>query len=146
VWLSDPTPPPITLESERFLAMKMNYFVLGTNDLEASVHFYNALFETSEVSQTFSTERMTYWQGADFTFAIATPFNTERATNGNGTMVGFRAESVDDVQRLHTKVLELGGSCEGQPDHRGPMYSAYARDLDNNKLAFYIESSPVAQP
>lgn len=125
--------------------MKLNYYVLGTNDLNASAHFYDSLFEDSDVRQTFSTDRMTYWQGADFTFAIAEPFDTEPATYGNGTMVGFRADSVDDVQRLHAKVLELGGSCEGHPGHRGPMYSAYARDLDDNKLAFYIESPQDAQ-
>ena len=120
--------------------MKMNYFVLGTNDMEASAQFYNALFESKGIRQTYSTERMTYWQGADFTFAIAEPFNTEPATYGNGTKVGFRADSVDDVQWLHAKVLELGGSCEGHPGLRGPMYSAYVRDLDDNKLAFYIEN------
>jgi len=55
-------------------------------------------------------------------------------------MVGFKVETDERVQKLHQKVIELGGSCEGEPGLRGPMYSAYVRDLDKNKLAFYIES------
>ena len=51
-------------------------------------------------------------------------------------MLGFNVESVEEVNRLHAKVLELGGSCEGQPNQRGPMYSAYVRDLDGIWMGF----------
>ena len=34
------------------------------------------------------------------------------------------------------KVLELGGTSEGEVMQRGPYYSAYVRDLDGNKLCF----------
>ena len=42
--------------------MKMNYTVLGTNNMEASVKFYDSLFEQTELNQVFATERMTFWQ------------------------------------------------------------------------------------
>lgn len=118
--------------------MKMNYFVLGTNDLEASTQFYDALFEETAFNQTLSTERMTFWQAEDkdSAFAVAIPFNQESATNGNGTMVGFSVASSDEVTRLYKKAIELGGTCEGEPNQRGPRYSAYVRDLDKNKLVF----------
>lgn len=118
--------------------MKMNYFVLGTNNIEASVKFYDALFEKTELSQVLSTERMTFWQGEDkdSAFAVAIPFNEEPATNGNGTMIGFSVGSADEVKRLHKKAIELGGTCEGEPNQRGPRFSAYVRDLDKNKIAF----------
>lgn len=120
--------------------MDMNYFVLGTNNLEASVKFYDSLFEQTSIKQIFSTERMTYWQNekSTFTFAVAIPFNEQPATHGNGTMVGFKVDTNEDVIRLHKKVLELGGTSEGEPNQRGPMFSAYARDLDKNKIAFYV--------
>ena len=116
--------------------MKMDYFVLGTNDMAASVHFYDALFEQTGFIQTFATERMTYWQNDEMAFAVAIPFDEELATNGNGTMLGFGVDSVDEVKRLHKKAVELGGRCEGKPKSRGPFFSAYVRDLDNNKLCF----------
>jgi predicted lactoylglutathione lyase len=118
--------------------MKMNYFVFGTNNMEAAVKFYDALFENTEMRQTFASERMTFWQGKDEdgAFAVAIPFDQNTATNGNGTMLGFSLDSEDEVTRLYNKAIELGGSCEGKPGQRGPRFSAYVRDLDNNKIAF----------
>lgn len=120
--------------------MKMNYFVVGTNNLEAATKFYDTLFEQTGPKQSFSTERMVYWQdeNSSFAFAVAKPFDEEPATFGNGTMVGFKVDTNEDVIRLHKKVLELGGSSEGEPNQRGPVFSAYARDLDKNKISFYV--------
>ncbi len=109
----------------------MSYTVLGTNNMEAAVTFYNALFEQKPPQQVFATERMTFWQFEDFAFAIAIPFDEEPATHGNGTMIGFDVGSTDEVKRLHKKALELGGSCEGEPNQKGPRFSGYVRDLDN---------------
>lgn len=115
----------------------MNYYVLGTNNMEASIKFYDSLFEQTELNQVLSTERMTLWQSEDFTFALAIPFNEEPASNGNGTMVGFNVGSTEEVKRFHKKILELGGISEGEPNQRGPYFSAYGRDLDKNKLCFF---------
>jgi predicted lactoylglutathione lyase len=114
--------------------MKMNYFVVGTNDMDASKTFYDALFAQSGLQCVSPSDRMTYWLGEDFAFATAIPFDTKPATNGNGMMVGFCVETQDDVKRLHALAIELGGSCEGAPNQRGPKFSAYVRDLDGNKL------------
>jgi predicted lactoylglutathione lyase len=119
--------------------MKMNYCVLGTNNMEAATKFYDALFEKTELKHVASTDRMTYWQCSDFSFAVAIPFNKEPATNGNGTMIGFNVGTEEDVKRFHEKVIELGGTCEGEPGQRGPYFTAYARDLDKNKLCFSAE-------
>ena len=51
-------------------------------------------------------------------------------------MVGFSVESTDEVKRLHKKAIDLGGTSEGDPNQRGPKFSAYVRDLDKNKLVF----------
>ncbi len=114
--------------------MKMNYFVFGTRDIDASVGFYDALFDGLGLSRVAPSERMTYWLGEDFAFAVAVPFDQKPATNGNGTMLGFSVGSVEEVRRLHQRAIDLGGSCEGAPDQRGPKFSAYVRDLDRNKL------------
>ncbi|MAT95018.1 MAG: glyoxalase [Halioglobus sp.] len=116
--------------------MNMNYFVVGTNNMDAATQFYDALFEQSGLEKIVPAERMTYWVGEGFAFAVAVPFDEQPATNGNGTMVGFGVGSAGEVKRLHAKALELGGACEGEPGQRGPRFSAYVRDLDNNKLCF----------
>ena len=114
--------------------MKMNYVVLGTNNMTASTRFYDALFVPSGLKRVSPSDRMTYWLGEDFAFAVAIPFDEEPATNGNGTMVGFSVGSREQVKRLHKKAIELGGTCEGEPNQGGPRYSAYVRDLDKNKI------------
>jgi predicted enzyme related to lactoylglutathione lyase len=78
--------------------MKMNYFVVGTNDMGSAKAFYDALFAQSELQCLSPSDRMTYWVGEDFAFAAAIPFDTQPATNGNGTMVGFCVGGVDDVK------------------------------------------------
>ena len=116
--------------------MKMNYFVVGTNDMAASKTFYNALFEETGLQSLSPSDRMTYWMGEDFAFATAIPFDTRPATNGNGTMIGFCAGTKDEVEKMHALAIHLGGTCEGAPNQRGPKFSAYVRDLDHNKLCF----------
>jgi predicted lactoylglutathione lyase len=117
--------------------MKLTYTVLGTNNMDSATKFYESLFEGVATPQVFKTDRMTFWQFETFAFALAIPFNEEPATNGNGTMIGFDVETVDEVKRLHAKAIELGGTCEGVPSEKGPRFSGYVRDLDNNKLCFF---------
>ena len=114
--------------------MKMNYFVVGTNDMAAARTFYDGLFAQSGLQSMSPSDRMTYWLGEDFAFAVAIPFDTRPATNGNGTMVGFCVGGAEDVRRTHALAIELGGTCEGAPNQRGPRFSAYVRDLDGNKI------------
>ena len=115
----------------------MNYFVLGTNNMQSAIQFYDALFEGSEMQKLHSAGRMTLWGGEDFMFAVAEPFDGEEATAGNGTMVGFNLGSSSEVERLYTKALSLGGLDEGSPNIRSGRFSAYVRDLDKNKLCFF---------
>lgn len=116
--------------------MKMNYSVVGTNDMAAAKTFYDGLFAPLGVSGFSPTDRMTYWLVEDFAFATAVPFDEQPATHGNGTMVGFCVGDADDVKRFHALAIDLGGTCEGAPGRRGPRFSAYVRDLDGNKLCF----------
>ena len=105
--------------------MKMNYFVFGTNNMQKATKFYDAIFEGSEVKKMHDEGRMTLWGSEDFMFALAEPFDENDATVGNGTMVGISLGSVSEVERLHKKALELGGSDEGEPRVRSGKHSAY---------------------
>ncbi|WP_039017435.1 VOC family protein [Halocynthiibacter namhaensis] len=116
--------------------MKMNYFVVGTNNMETSKAFYDALFAKSNLQSMSPSDRMTYWVTDDFAFAVAIPFDEKSASVGNGSMVGFCVGTYNEVRRMHELAIALGGTCEGKPNQRGPRFSAYVRDLDGNKLCF----------
>ncbi len=117
--------------------MKMNYFVFGTNRLAASVEFYDQLLLERDFAKIHADDRMTVWAHEDMMFAVAEPFDGEDATRGNGTMLGWNVGSAAEVEALHGKVLALGGKDEGAPAVRSGRFSAYARDLDGNKLCFF---------
>jgi hypothetical protein len=73
---------------------------------------------------------------------IMTPYDGQPATVGNGVMAGIAVGSREEVDRMHSKALELGGTDEGPPGLRPAggegFYAAYFRDLDGNKLdVFY---------
>ena len=53
--------------------MKINYFVLGTNDKARAIAFYDALFADHSIKQLHNEGRMTLWAGEGFMFAIAEP-------------------------------------------------------------------------
>lgn len=116
--------------------MKMNYAVVGSNDMEASKAFYDGLFKEAGLHSFSPSDRMNYWMGEGFAFAIAMPFDGKPATIGNGTMIGYQVGAKEDVEKMYHLALTLGGTCEGVPNQRGPKFSAYVRDLDGNKLCF----------
>ena len=64
------------------------------------------------------------------------------ATVGNGTMVALGAASREQVDAVHAKALELGGSDEGAPGQRWPgFYAAYFRDLDGKPDITVVQDS-----
>lgn len=118
--------------------MKMNYFVFGTNNKQKSVHFYDEFFAGCGLMKVHDEGRMTVWANDDLMFAVAEPFDGNPASNGNGTMLGLNVDSAQEVERLYSKALELGGTSEGEPCERAGRHSAYFRDLDRNKVCLFV--------
>lgn len=120
----------------------IGYTTLGTNDLERAERFYNALFETVGVTQIWNHEGMIAWAKGrgDAAFCIKRPFDNDEATVGNGVMIALRMEDRAQVDAVHAKALEMGGSDEGAPGPRGEhgFYGGYFRDPDGNKLNAYV--------
>lgn len=119
----------------------IGYVTIGTNDLDRAMAFYDALFKGQKVRKIFATETLvTYGFGGDKpAFMVTRPFDGEASTPGNGQMIALNVDTVEDVKALHARALELGGRDEGTPGWRGDdFYGAYFRDLDGNKLNFYI--------
>jgi predicted lactoylglutathione lyase len=123
----------------------IGYVTLGSNDLEKSRAFFDALMPTIGASRIMEF-------GDNFTMygtslgrpglAVCKPYNGNSSSAGNGNMVAIACDSRDKVDALYAKALELGGTDEGPPGVRGEegpqaFYGAYFRDLDGNKLAAF---------
>ena len=123
----------------------IGYVTLGTDDLDRSRAFYDALFAELGASRLMEMDSGFTLYGTGWGnpgIAVTRPYDGRPATAGNGNMVSLVVGRRDKVDRLHARALELGGSDEGAPGLRGPegdraFYGAYFRDLDGNKLCVF---------
>ena len=116
----------------------IGFVMVGTNDLEKSSKFYDAILTHLELKRVTVTER---YIGYGFSeddgakFYIIKPHNKENATSGNGTMVALAAETKEAVDKFHKTALENGAVDEGTPGVRSDgNYYGYVRDHDGNKI------------
>lgn len=127
--------------------MSLNYVMLGSNDVEKARDFYDAVLPAigGNLIAEYMPHTFCYELRGGGRVWVATPFNEETATPGNGNMVGFECESVAEVQSAHRIGLSNGGTNEGDPGARpryGPnFYGAYIRDVDGNKMSFVFYGS-----
>ena len=118
----------------------IGYVTLGTNDLEKAAAFYDELLGLIGGQRFMEMDRAVAWRASDDSpgISVGKPYDGNAATVGNGTMIALMTQSPEQVQALHAKALELGGSDEGAPGERIPgFYGAYFRDLDGNKLCAF---------
>jgi catechol 2,3-dioxygenase-like lactoylglutathione lyase family enzyme len=122
----------------------LNHVMVGSNDLERSKRFYDAVLGTLGAGQPFrdttaSGHTRLFYRHNGSTFCITEPINGEDATFANGGTIGFKCDSPEQVQQFHdTAVAQGGTSIEEPPGPRegsiGKMYLAYVRDPDGHKL------------
>lgn len=119
----------------------IGYVTVGTNDLTAAGRFYDELLSLVGAKRVMEDERFIGWgagKGAPM-LLVMKPFDGKPATVGNGVMVAFAAGSRENVDALYAKARALGAADEGAPGVRtGTFYGAYARDLDGNKICFFV--------
>ncbi|MGY3609102.1 VOC family protein [Bradyrhizobium sp. Leo121] len=116
-----------------------SHVMIGTNDLDKSKAFYDALLGTLGVRPGFVDRHRVFWRTKTGTFSVSKPIDGKAATFANGGTIGFNAESPAAVDAFHAAGLANGGTtCEDPPGIREgngmKMYIAYLRDHDGNKL------------
>ena len=113
-----------------------SHVMVGSNDLDRSKNFYDALF--GKEGRRDDKGRLSYGRrGA--VFMVSDPIDGQPATHANGGTVGFNFDSPEEVDAWHAAGCAAGGkSCEDPPGYRenafGKLYLAYLRDPDGNKL------------
>jgi predicted lactoylglutathione lyase len=119
----------------------IGYVTIGTNDLARAAAFYDALLAELGGKRMMETEQFIAWSAGQQAagLGVSKPFDKKPATVGNGVMVALHAKNAAQVDALHRKALQLGGTDEGAPGPRGSegFYAGYFRDLDGNKLNFF---------
>jgi catechol 2,3-dioxygenase-like lactoylglutathione lyase family enzyme len=119
----------------------IGYVTLGTKDLGRAAKFYDALLGEIGAKRMMESDRFVAWSVRPDSpgFGVTLPFDTKPASVGNGVMVALVVDSAAKVDALHRKALELGASDEGAPGLRFEgFYAGYFRDLDGNKLNFFV--------
>lgn len=114
--------------------------MVGSNDLERSKAFYDALFAASGAGSGAEDAlgRLIYThKGARL--MISKPIDGNSACGANGGTIGFTMDSPEQAKAWHDAGVANGGtSVEDPPGERqggsGRLYLAYLRDPDGNKL------------
>ena len=122
----------------------LNHVMVGSNDIERSKRFYDAVLGTLGAREPMRNKADTghtrlFYRHDGSTFCVSEPINDEPATFGNGGTIGFRCDSPEQVREFHDTAVAHGGtSIEDAPGLRnnsvGPVHLAYVRDPDGNKL------------
>ncbi|MEH6739108.1 MAG: VOC family protein [Sulfitobacter sp.] len=117
----------------------IGYSTIGVKDIEQAKKFYTELFDAT-VQVDIGRLAMIGKSIEQPMVAVCQPFDGNDPSCGNGSMIAFAASSKEEVNAMHAKAIELGATTEGDPGQRidDVFYGAYVRDLDGNKLAFYI--------
>jgi catechol 2,3-dioxygenase-like lactoylglutathione lyase family enzyme len=113
-----------------------SHMMVGSNDLERSKTFYDALFE--KAGRQDDKGRLSYGRKGSI-FMVGRPIDGQPATPANGATIGFTYDSPEEVDAWHQRGIAAGGTAiEDPPGIRsnpfGALYLAYLRDPDGNKL------------
>lgn len=121
-----------------------SHVMIGSNDIERSKRFYDAVLGTLGVGEPNRNSAATghvrlFYRHAGNTFCVTQPINDDAATFANGGTIGFKCGTPDQVMKFHAAALEHGGTeIEDPPGVRetslGALFLAYVRDPDGNKL------------
>ena len=121
-----------------------SHVLLGCSDRERSRKFYNATFGALGYKPGVDFGKNDWWGTREASFGIGPPLDGQPCGHGNGSTIGFRAASPENIDAWHAAGVANGGtSIEDPPGIRetpfGNMYLAYLRDPDGNKLCGYYK-------
>jgi catechol 2,3-dioxygenase-like lactoylglutathione lyase family enzyme len=117
-----------------------SHVMLGANDVEVSKKFYDAVLGALGCKPGVMDDKgRCFYVTKTGVFALTKPLDGKPASNGNGSTIGFAAESPAAADAWYAAGLANGGTaCEDPPGVRqgttGSLYLAYLRDPAGNKI------------
>ena len=123
----------------------IGFVMVGTNNLDRAIKFYDTLLNTIELQRVVTNEKYAGFackeKPAEVEFYVTNPVNNKKANFGNGTQISFLVNSKDLVNNFYNTGIKLGGKDEGAPGIRSGDYYCYFRDLDGNKICAFAKIS-----
>jgi catechol 2,3-dioxygenase-like lactoylglutathione lyase family enzyme len=117
------------------------HVMVGTNDPEKARAFYDATFKQLGIGGQHTERGAFYGSPESGMFGVVLPRNDEPATYANGGTIGLKAPDRAAVDAWYSAGMASGGADEGPPGERPwgdpPIYGAYMRDPDGNKLCAF---------
>ncbi len=117
-----------------------SHMMVGSNDLDRSKAFYDALFGAmgGRPARVDEKGRLIYLHNGGI-FMVTAPIDGGAACHANGGTIGFAMASPAEADAWHAAGVANGGTpIEEDPGIRqgsfGQLYLAYLRDPDGNKL------------
>lgn len=118
-----------------------SHVMVGTNDVDKARAFYDAAFGALGISGQPTPRGAFYGTPETGMFGVVQPRNDEPATFANGGTIGLQAKDRAAVDAWYQAGIANGGADEGLPGEREygpqPVYGAYMRDPDGNKLCAF---------
>jgi catechol 2,3-dioxygenase-like lactoylglutathione lyase family enzyme len=125
-----------------------NHVMVGSNDLEKSRAFYDALLTPLGMVGTPYEGRLRYMRDGALLIVVK-PGDGNPATFGNGINIGLRALSREAVDDAYAGGMANGGTSDGAPGLRSASvfgnYVAYIRDPDGNKYCLLYPNPEYAE-
>ncbi len=122
----------------------LNHVMLGSNDIERSKRFYDAVLGVLGAGEPIRSVAASghvrlFYRHNGSTFGLTQPIDDQPATAANGSTIGFLCDSDEQVKTFHDVAVAHGGqSIEQPPGLRsgamGDMHLGYVRDPDGHKL------------
>ncbi len=116
----------------------ISHISIGTNKFERAVVFYDRVLSTLGCQQIMKYPGAVAYGREYPEFWVQTPIDGKPASVGNGSHIGFIANSKEDVHAFHKAALNEGGTDDGapgpRPDYGDAYYGCFIRDLDGNKI------------
>ena len=121
----------------------IGFVMIGTNDLDKAIKFYDALLQIINLNRTVTNEKYIGYSSKknpeEIEFYVTNPIDKKKATYGNGTQISFAVKSKETVDNFFNLGIKLGGKDEGAPGVRSGDYYCYIRDLDGNKICSFAK-------
>src|ERR1700756_4582254 len=117
-----------------------SHIMIGSNDVARSKKFYDALFVAmgAQPGTEDARGRVSYTHNGG-RFMVSKPIDGKPASHANGGTIGFTMSDAKQAEAWNKAGVANGGTAIQDPPGGGqgaaaPMYLAYLRDPDGNKL------------
>ncbi len=116
----------------------ISHVSIGVTNFDRAIQFYDSVLSTVGCKRIMEYPNAVAYGKQFPEFWVQTPIDGQLANVGNGTHIGFIAESRQAVKTFHEAALKAGGVNDGapgpRPEYGEPYYGCFVRDPDGHKI------------